>query len=62
MSRQLKKLSERVQKLRDERECLSEEVKELQHHNYNLMADNTSLNQERSAALLANKDLQIEVS
>lgn len=60
--RELKKLTERVQKVRDERERLSEEVKQLRDHNYSLMADINSLNQEKSNALLANRDLQIEVS
>ncbi|XP_006797614.1 caspase recruitment domain-containing protein 9 [Neolamprologus brichardi] len=59
--RELKKLTERVQKVRDERERLSEEVKQLRDHNYSLMADINSLNQEKSNALLANRDLQIEV-
>lgn len=51
-----------MQKLREERERLSEEVKQLRDHNYSLMSDVTSLGQEKSAALLANRDLQIEVS
>ncbi|XP_051806843.1 caspase recruitment domain-containing protein 9 isoform X2 [Acanthochromis polyacanthus] len=59
--RELRKLTERVQKIREERERLSEEVKQLRDHNYTLMADINSLNQERSNALLANRDLQIEV-
>ncbi|XP_075879223.1 caspase recruitment domain-containing protein 9 isoform X3 [Nelusetta ayraudi] len=59
--RELRKLSERVQKLREERERLSEEVKQLRDHNYSLMSDLTCLGQEKSAALLANRDLQIEV-
>ncbi|XP_037339033.2 caspase recruitment domain-containing protein 9 isoform X1 [Pungitius pungitius] len=58
---ELRKLSERVQKLREERELLSEEAKQLRDHNYSLMADITGLAQEKSAALLANRDLQIEV-
>lgn len=60
--RELKKLTERVQKLRDERERLSEEVKQLRDHNYSLMANINTLSQEKSSALLANRDLQIEVS
>ncbi|CAK6980687.1 hypothetical protein L3Q82_023465 [Scomber scombrus] len=59
--REIKKLTERVQKFREERECLSEEVKQLRDHNYSLMADINALSQERSNALLANRDLQIEV-
>ncbi|XP_015250591.1 PREDICTED: caspase recruitment domain-containing protein 9 isoform X1 [Cyprinodon variegatus] len=59
--RELKKLTERVQKLREEREQLNEELKQLRDHNYNLMADINTLNQEKSNALLANRDLQIEV-
>ncbi|XP_042337410.1 caspase recruitment domain-containing protein 9 [Plectropomus leopardus] len=59
--RELRKLTERVQKVREERERLSEEVKQLRDHNYSLMADINSLNQEKSAALLANRDMQIEV-
>lgn len=59
--RELKKLTERVQKLREEREQLTEELKKLRLHNYNLMADVTSLTQDKSNALLANRDLQIEV-
>ncbi|XP_008301349.1 caspase recruitment domain-containing protein 9 [Stegastes partitus] len=60
--RELRKLTERVHKIREERERLSEEVKQLRDHNYSLMADINSLNQEKSSALLANRDLQIEVS
>ncbi|XP_073322908.1 caspase recruitment domain-containing protein 9 isoform X2 [Pagrus major] len=59
--RELKKMTERVQKVRQERERLSEEVKQLRDHNYSLMADINKLNQEKSSALLANRDLQIEV-
>uniref|UniRef100_A0A3Q0RLX6 Caspase recruitment domain family, member 9 n=1 Tax=Amphilophus citrinellus TaxID=61819 RepID=A0A3Q0RLX6_AMPCI len=59
--RELKKLTERLQKIRDERERLSEEVKQLRDHNYSLMADINSLTQEKSNTLLANRDLQIEV-
>ncbi|XP_007543096.1 caspase recruitment domain-containing protein 9 isoform X1 [Poecilia latipinna] len=59
--RELKKLTERVQKLREEREQLTEELKKLRLHNYNLMADVTNLTQDKSNALLANRDLQIEV-
>jgi len=51
-----------VQKVREERERLSEEVKQLRDHNYSLMADVNTLGQEKSAALLANRDLQLEVS
>ncbi|XP_053277505.1 caspase recruitment domain-containing protein 9 isoform X1 [Pleuronectes platessa] len=58
---ELRKLTERVQKVREERERLSDEVKQLRDHNYSLMADINTLNQERSNALLANRDLQIEV-
>ncbi|XP_058492681.1 caspase recruitment domain-containing protein 9 [Solea solea] len=56
-----RKLTERVQKLREERERLSEEVKQLRNHNYSLMTEINTLNQEKSNALLANRDLQIEV-
>ncbi|XP_060928069.1 caspase recruitment domain-containing protein 9 [Limanda limanda] len=58
---ELRKLTERVQKVREERERLSDELKQLRDHNYSLMADINTLNQERSNALLANRDLQIEV-
>nr|XP_046242400.1 caspase recruitment domain-containing protein 9 isoform X2 [Scatophagus argus] len=59
--RELRKLTERVQKVREERDRLSEEVKQLRDHNYSLMADINTLSQEKSNALLANRDLQIEV-
>ncbi|CAJ1069369.1 hypothetical protein L3Q82_023465 [Xyrichtys novacula] len=59
--RESRKLKERLHKIREERERLSEEVKQLRDHNYSLMADINSLSQERSNALLANRDLQIEV-
>ncbi|XP_075938582.1 caspase recruitment domain-containing protein 9 isoform X1 [Anarhichas minor] len=59
--RELRKLTERVQKVREERERLSEEVRQLRDHNYSLMADVNTLGQEKSSALLANRDLQIEV-
>uniref|UniRef100_A0A4W6FJT1 Uncharacterized protein n=1 Tax=Lates calcarifer TaxID=8187 RepID=A0A4W6FJT1_LATCA len=58
---ELRKLTERLQKVREERERLNEEVKQLRDHNYSLMADINALNQEKSNALLANRDLQIEV-
>ncbi|KAM9393351.1 caspase recruitment domain-containing protein 9 [Pholidichthys leucotaenia] len=58
---ELRKLTERVHKIREERERLSEEVKQLRDHNYALMADINVLNQDKSNALLANRDLQIEV-
>ncbi|KAM6930945.1 caspase recruitment domain-containing protein 9 [Xenentodon cancila] len=58
---ELKKLTERVQKIREERQRLSEELKHLRDHNYSLMADINTLNQEKSNAQLANRDLQIEV-
>ncbi|KAG7218331.1 hypothetical protein INR49_020471 [Caranx melampygus] len=57
---ELRKMTERVQKLREERERLSEEVKQLRDHNYSLMEDINTLNQDKSNALLANRDLQIE--
>lgn len=57
----MKKLTERVHKLREEREHLSKEVKHLRDHNYGLMVNINSLSQEKSSALLANRDLQIEV-
>ncbi|XP_045890773.1 caspase recruitment domain-containing protein 9 [Micropterus dolomieu] len=59
--RELKKLTERVQKVREERDRLNEEVKQFRDHNYSLMADINALSQEKSNALLANRDLQIEV-
>ncbi|XP_031735116.1 caspase recruitment domain-containing protein 9 isoform X5 [Anarrhichthys ocellatus] len=59
--RELRKLTERVQKVREERERLSDEVRQLRDHNYSLMADVNTLGQEKSSALLANRDLQIEV-
>ncbi|KAI3373030.1 hypothetical protein L3Q82_023465 [Scortum barcoo] len=59
--RELKKLTERIHKVREERDRLSEEVKQLRDHNYSLMADINALSQEKSNALLANRDLQIEV-
>uniref|UniRef100_UPI003AAF81DF LOW QUALITY PROTEIN: caspase recruitment domain-containing protein 9 n=1 Tax=Centroberyx gerrardi TaxID=166262 RepID=UPI003AAF81DF len=59
--RELRRLTERVQKVREERERLSEEVKQLRDHNYSLMADINTLGQEKNNALLANRDLQIEV-
>ncbi|XP_010754839.2 caspase recruitment domain-containing protein 9 isoform X2 [Larimichthys crocea] len=59
--RELKKLTERLQKVREERERLSDEVKQLRDHNYSLMADINTLSQDKSHALLANRDLQIEV-
>lgn len=50
-----------MQKFREERDRLSEEMKQLRDHNYSLMADINTLNQEKSNALLSNRDLQIEV-
>ncbi|XP_068457818.1 caspase recruitment domain-containing protein 9 isoform X2 [Clinocottus analis] len=58
---ELRKLTERVQKLREEREQLSEEAKRLRDHNYTLMAAAAALERQKSAALLANRDLQIQV-
>ncbi|AWP07749.1 putative coiled-coil domain-containing protein 180 isoform 3 [Scophthalmus maximus] len=59
--RQLATLTERVQKVQEERERLSDEAKQLRDHNYCLMADINTLTQDKSNALLANRDLQIEV-
>ncbi|XP_074527009.1 caspase recruitment domain-containing protein 9 [Halichoeres trimaculatus] len=59
--REMRKLTEHIRKVREERERLSEEVKQLRDHNYSLMADINTLSQERSNALLANRDMQIEV-
>ncbi|XP_034027320.1 caspase recruitment domain-containing protein 9 [Thalassophryne amazonica] len=59
--RGMRKVTERLQKVREERDRLSEEAKQLRDHNYSLMADINSLSQEKSHALLANRDLQIEV-
>ncbi|XP_056134084.1 caspase recruitment domain-containing protein 9 [Lampris incognitus] len=59
--RELSRLTERVQKAREERERLNEEVMRLREHNYSLMADMTAVNQEKNNLLLANRDLQIEV-
>lgn len=56
------KLTESLQKMQSEREYLTEEVKHLRDHNYSLMTNINALNQEKSNALLANRDLQIEVS
>lgn len=58
---ELRKLTEHVQKFQEERERLSEEVKQLRDHNYSLMSNINTLSQEKSAALLASRDLQIEV-
>uniref|UniRef100_A0A8C7ZI30 CARD domain-containing protein n=1 Tax=Oryzias sinensis TaxID=183150 RepID=A0A8C7ZI30_9TELE len=60
--RELMKLTESLQKMQSEREYLTEEVKHLRDHNYSLMTNINALNQEKSNALLANRDLQIEVS
>ncbi|XP_029915374.1 caspase recruitment domain-containing protein 9 [Myripristis murdjan] len=59
--RELRRLTERVQKLREERERLSEELRQLRDHNYSLMADINTLGQDKNHALLANRDLQIEL-
>ncbi|XP_076010451.1 caspase recruitment domain-containing protein 9 isoform X2 [Genypterus blacodes] len=59
--RELRKLTERVQKIREERDRLSEEVKQLRDHNYSLMNNINTLSQEKSTALLASRDQQIEV-
>uniref|UniRef100_A0A3P9MHS5 CARD domain-containing protein n=1 Tax=Oryzias latipes TaxID=8090 RepID=A0A3P9MHS5_ORYLA len=59
--RELMKLTESLQKMQSEREYLTEEVKHLRDHNYSLMTNINALNQEKSNALLANRDLQIEV-
>ncbi|KAM7018468.1 caspase recruitment domain-containing protein 9 isoform 2-T2 [Tautogolabrus adspersus] len=59
--RELRKLTERMHKVREERERLNEEVKQLRDHNYSLMADINTLSQEKSNAQLANRDLQIEM-
>ncbi|XP_068166772.1 caspase recruitment domain-containing protein 9 [Antennarius striatus] len=59
--RELRKLSDRMQEVREERAQLSEEVKTLRDHNYSLMSDINMLGQEKSNALLANRDMQIEV-
>ncbi|XP_030647704.1 caspase recruitment domain-containing protein 9 [Chanos chanos] len=58
---ELRKQQERVQRLREERDQLWEEVRHLKDENYSLMRDVTRLSEEKNSALMGNRDLQLEI-
>uniref|UniRef100_A0A8C2JMA3 Caspase recruitment domain-containing protein 9-like n=1 Tax=Cyprinus carpio TaxID=7962 RepID=A0A8C2JMA3_CYPCA len=58
---ELHKQKDRVQRTRDERERMCEEARKLRDENYRLMHDLTRLSEEKSCALMCNRDLQLEI-
>ncbi|XP_010875026.1 caspase recruitment domain-containing protein 9 [Esox lucius] len=59
--RELKKQQERVQHMREERDRLCEEARHLKDENYSLMHSVTKLSEDKNSALMANRDLQLEI-
>ncbi|XP_018955585.2 caspase recruitment domain-containing protein 9-like [Cyprinus carpio] len=58
---ELHKQKDRVQRTREERERMCEEARKLRDENYRLMHDLTRLSEEKSCALMCNRDLQLEI-
>lgn len=59
--KELQKQKERVQRLREERDRLWDEIRHLKDENYSLMHDITRLSEEKNGALMSNRDLQLTV-
>lgn len=59
--KELQKQQERVQRLREERDRLWDEIRHLKDENYSLMHDITRLSEEKNGALMSNRDLQLTV-
>lgn len=59
--KELQKQKERVQRLREERDRLWDEIRHLKDENYSLMHDITRLSEEKNGALMSNRDLQLTI-
>ncbi|KFP91819.1 Caspase recruitment domain-containing protein 9 [Apaloderma vittatum] len=57
----LRKHQERVQKMKEERDSLSKELRKCKDENYNLALSYAKLSEEKSAALMKNRDLMLEI-
>lgn len=58
----LHKHQERVQKMKEERDSLSKELRKCKDENYNLAMSYARQSEEKSSALMKNRDLLLEVS
>ncbi|XP_031441142.1 caspase recruitment domain-containing protein 9 isoform X2 [Clupea harengus] len=59
--RELQKQQERVRRLREDRDRLWDEARQLKDENYSLMHDLTRLSEEKNSALMSNRDLQLSI-
>ncbi|XP_042642683.1 caspase recruitment domain-containing protein 9 isoform X3 [Tyto alba] len=57
----LRKHQERVQKMKEERDSLSKELRKCKDENYNLAMSYAKQSEEKSAALMKNRDLILEI-
>uniref|UniRef100_A0A8V1AHS1 Caspase recruitment domain family member 9 n=1 Tax=Gallus gallus TaxID=9031 RepID=A0A8V1AHS1_CHICK len=57
----LRKHQERVQKMREERDSLSKELRKCKDENYNLAMSYARQSEEKSSALMKNRDLLLEI-
>lgn len=58
----LRKHQERAQRMKEERDSLSKELRKCKDENYNLALSYAKQSEEKSAALMKNRDLLLEVS
>lgn len=58
----LRKHQERAQKMKEERDSLSKELRKCKDENYNLAMSYAKQSEEKSAALMKNRDLILQVS
>lgn len=58
----LRKHQERAQKMKEERDSLSKELRKCKDENYDLAMSYAKQSEEKSAALMKNRDLLLEVS
>ncbi|KAL2079629.1 hypothetical protein ACEWY4_025373 [Coilia grayii] len=61
LEKELQKQQQRVQRLREERDRLWDEARQLKDENYSLMHDLTRLSEEKNCALMDNRDLQLNI-
>ncbi|KAJ8005928.1 hypothetical protein DPEC_G00122980 [Dallia pectoralis] len=59
--RELRKQQERVQRMREEKDRLWDEARHLKDENYSLMHNVTKLSKDKNNALMANRELQLEI-
>ncbi|NXQ25968.1 CARD9 protein, partial [Alaudala cheleensis] len=57
----LRKHQERTQRMKEERDSLSKELRKCKDENYNLALSYAKLSEEKSAALMKNRDLLLEI-